>query len=1107
MERHLNITKAPNPGERVCLIVVLLLAVVSLGSSLQTSSADVSRGAAQPGLSVVKLRKVDRQRLIASKLEGKSEVMLLLVSMPGTNAAVAREVTNLGAVIRFREDAVDYLRVKMPTNRVDDVARLTAVEVMALDGVQMYETVQELSVAASKTASPPDAATPRENSFLPIRDLGAPQFIRTHPTFDGRGVAIGNVDGNSPDMLASELQTALSIDGTPVPKFSDVINALDPVDDESPFRIDMSNQVEARTARFAWKETAYLSPADGKYRIGFFDISAFGSGLLRTYLPQLKPNDNLLAVLWDEESNRVWVDTNQDHSFADETELMDFNSSYRPGVLGRDNPDTPLRETVAFTILTYPQQKLIYLAPIVNGHATATASIAAGSKFFGGHMSGVAPGAQIVSALRKSITHSFVESMILTVKNPKVDLVSLQWAALMPPQDGNSVVGVVFRRLIEKYKKPIFASADNYGPGISTNGEPAAADKVISVGGYVNRLTWQSNYGAVTAVNDTVVNLSARGPRADGGFKPDLLAPAASVALDFGINESRIPAPFKLPPGYVSAMGTSNACPMASGAAALLISAAKQTGIPYDADRIAWALKSSARYLPGIGANEQGNGLIDVAAAWEALKQAPTPVAISSSAEINVAIGPYLKNPNHGPGIYEREGWEPGQSGQRTITFTRTSGSAAPANYIVRWSGNDGVFHSPDTIQLPLNTPVALPVLIAVKTPGTHSAILNLDEPGGARSVYQVMNTVIAAEQFTPAKDYTVTREGSAEYPSYTSYFFNVPRNTSGFRVKATIQTGTIKLRFMRPTGKEFDHARDTPVRWMPEYQTGGTLDRIIADPEPGVWQVVVENQNLLIRGDSIALRAKFIITASVFAAESKPLPRPLMTAMRADVSTQRIRIANRFAPFNGYYTESPLGSAFSIRVSIAEGEEPLVYEINVPPGASSLKALIGGELLKRADVDLYLYLCAQQCELKAFSARSGGEENVSIAQPKSGRWKVVIDPVSIPSEGVIIDYTDVFTHTAFGSLTPQTTDTVFTGRTSAETNMTVRVDAQPVGSRRLVSIVELLTREPAIVKYEYNAATKTVEPVKERVPLVEAILELPQGLNKPKPFSRVAAR
>lgn len=1088
------------------VVCVVLLSVTS--TFLQPSRANSKRRPVELAPAVTKLRKVDRERLIAAKLQHKSEVMLVLAAKTGTNAAVVREVTARGAVVRFREDSVDYLRVRVPIDRVDDVARLSNIEVMAVDGVQMYDTSHNMPAAQLPKTSPPDANTPAENSFLPTTDIGAPQFIRDHPTFDGRGVTIASVDGNSPDTLTPELQTALSLDGTPVPKFSDVINSLDPMDDDSNVRVDMSNEVEAREGRFEWKQKVYQSPSDGKFRLGFFDLDAFGDGLLRTCLPQLPREKKFLPVLWQEPANLIWVDANFNQDFKDETALTDFNSSYRAGVLGTDNPATPLRESVAFTVLTNAQHKLIYLAPLANAHATGTASVAAGHNFFGGNMSGVAPGARIASVLRKSLTHSFIEAMILTMKNPKVDVVSLQWAALMPPQDGNSVIGVVFDRLIERYNKPIFASANNSGPGLSTYGEQAAPAKVVSVGGYISKLTWQSNFGVSPAANDTIPNLSSRGPRVDGGFKPDLVAPAAAVSANFGRYESRVPAPFALPPGYTAGAGTSYSCPMVAGAAALLISAAKQSHVPYDAARIAWALKSSARFVPGVGAHEQGNGLVNVGAAWEALKHAPPPVAIASSVEINVATGPYLKLPNQGPGIFEREGWHAGQSGQRAITFTRTSGSAEPLNYVVRWTGNDGTFTSATQIRLPLNTPVRFPVTIDVTTSGVHSAILNLDDTGNnARSVYQVMNTVIAAEQFTANDNFTVVREGSAEYPAFASYFFKVPENASAFKIDLKIQQGDVRLRFMRPTSKEFDQAHDTPLRWPPEYQAGGSMDRIIVNPEPGVWQVIVENQNLLVPGDSETRRAKFSITATIYGAEPASLLDQLTTRVRESLNKRQVRFANHFAAFKGHYTEAPLGSAFSTSAILAEGSEPVVYDVNVPVGAGTLHASIDGPSAKRADVDLYLYFCPKDCELKAFSARSGVREQVTIAQPKGGRWKVVIDPVSIPSGSLAVDYTDLFTHSAFGTLTPRTTSVTLSKGGNADAEFTAAIDALPLNNRRLVGLVELVTSEPATVTYDYNAITKTVEPVKQQVPLARTLLELHDGVRRPAPLTGAAGR
>jgi len=1082
----------------IYLLVVCLLSSVLVTLPIAGSGAGAEQGQEPARSSVTKFRKIDRQRLIAARLAGKKTVVLLIASRPGENANVVKQALSLGATVRFREDSVDYLRLLAPIDSVTRIIALRGVEVVAIDDLQMYYTTQDVAVNARATGPSPNANTPPENPFVPTQAIGAPQFIKEYPTFDGRGVVIANLDGNSPDLLAPEMKRATSLDGRPVPKVVDVMTSLDPLDDDTPFKIKMENSIEANDGRFVFNGTSYHVAVNGQYLIGFFDAANFAGGLLRKYLPREQPK---LSVLWDQQTNSVWVDTNQNQSFADEKRLTDFNVSYEPGVLGHDDPATPLRETVAFTILINAEHKLIYLAPLVNGHATGTASISAGNGFFGGRMNGVAPGAQIASLLRKSTMQSYVEGMILAVKNPKVDLVSLQWAALVPPQDGSSVIGVIFDRLVETYKKPIFSSADNTGPGIGTNAEPGATTSVISVGGYINKQTWQSNYGVVGAANDGLVNLSARGPRIDGGFKPDVVAPAATVSSNFGPADRRN-APFDLPPGYGSGWGTSFSCPMASGAAALLISAAKQSGVRYDAERIRWALKSSARYLPGIGAHEQGSGLIDVRAAWEALKHAPTPVKIESSARVNTAVGPLLKIPFQGPGIYEREGWESDQTGQRLITFTRTSGPAEPITYRMRWTGNDGTFASATSIQLPLNVPVAFPVSIDVKTAGAHSAILNLDLPEGAQAIYQVMNTIVAADQFTSANNFTVTRDTSIAYPGNASFFFNVPQNTSALTVLGKIDRGTVRMRFMRPSGKEFDSAYDAPVRWLPEYRTGRITDRAISNPEPGVWQVVIENQSVTAPGEltAEAQRAKITLTAAVIAVETRnPLTR--LSSVRPDYRS--LRLVNNFAAFNANYTEAPLGSGFSTRISISPDAEPIVYEVNVPPGASVLTARTNSATGKQADVDLYLYFCANNgCELKGFSTRIGTQENVTVAQPKAGKWKVVVDPVSLPAGTLLLDYIDIFTHAAFGSLRPATAQASFGSKTIADINVATRVEAVPTGNRHLVGLLPLMSREPYTVHYEYNATSKRVEPVKEHISFGEAVIwRIPERGVRDSPF------
>ena len=337
-----------------CLLLVCILSFVLATVPIVGRVADAEQELTRS--SVAKFRKIDRQRLIAAKLAGKKTVMLLVASRRGENENVTRQVLSLGASIRFREDSVDYLRVLAPVDTVTEITRLPGVEVVAIDGVQMYYTMQEVGVKTRLPASPPDANTPPENPFLPAQDIGAPQFIREHPTFDGRGVTIANLDGDTPDSLAPELKRATSLDGRSVPKIVDQMTSLDPLDDDSPFKIKMVNRVEANEGRFVLNGTTYHVAANGRYLVGFFDVAAFAGGLLRKYLPAL---DQKLSVLWDDETNSIWVDTNQNQNFADEKRITDFNLSFEPGILGKDDPATPLRETVAFTILTDAEHKLI----------------------------------------------------------------------------------------------------------------------------------------------------------------------------------------------------------------------------------------------------------------------------------------------------------------------------------------------------------------------------------------------------------------------------------------------------------------------------------------------------------------------------------------------------------------------------------------------------------------------------------------------------------------------------------------------------------------------------------------------------------------------------
>jgi subtilisin family serine protease len=117
-----------------------------------------------------------------------------------------------------------------------------------------------------------------------------------------------------------------------------------------------------------------------------------------------------------------------------------------------------------------------------------------------------------------------------------------------------------------------------------TVSHPALADRSIAVGAIAHRTSWVNYLGDSYSRSYTIgeiTNFSSRGPRVDGLLKPNLMAPGAMVVsmLDSEVssNESRIIDNDGLnldgsgPAQYYMNNGTSMSCPMAAGAAALIL--------------------------------------------------------------------------------------------------------------------------------------------------------------------------------------------------------------------------------------------------------------------------------------------------------------------------------------------------------------------------------------------------------------------------------------------------------------------------------------------------------------------------------------------------------
>jgi hypothetical protein len=440
---------------------------------------------------------------------------------------------------------------------------------------------------------------------------------------------------------------------------------------------------------------------------------------------------------------------------------------------------------------------------------------------------------------------------------------------------------------------------------------------------------------------------------------------------------------------YAVFQGTSMAAPQTSGAAALLVSKAKQQGLAVTPKQLIAALQTGARHLPGYGWFEQGYGLIQVDGAWAKLQQ------IAHETAPDLASFGRAKEGLAATGLYARDFTATPADARWTLGNREESQARLDLTYR---AGNGLTVSGPASVSLPAlqKRQISMQFSYDPAKPGVYDALVEARAPGQIMPAAQYLTTVVVPHTFDPAQGNQVTGlTGTLSPARYARHFVDVPAGTAALAVTLTVPDRQGRVRVMAYTPDGMPAGEGTAWAGAPDSPDQQTLR--IPNPHPGVWELGAYashgSMNYGLAGNKysldVAARGVYATPARVGLAAKFGLPQ-----------TQTVTFANYYGDVEA--TVAGVGFAQPVAEPLQVEQDAAVDKfLTVEEGTAFLRASLSNLADPNADLGLALYYNdPAQGGWVAVGSNSGDRfsRTVELAAPAPGQYAVEVVGRTVPS-------------------------------------------------------------------------------------------------------------